>query len=55
MLIMDYLWLVPMDGKATQLVGPAQVNSTVFADGLDVDPNTGIVYFTIASAKFQLK
>jgi len=44
-----------MDGKATQLVGPAQVNSTVFADGLDVDPNTGIVYFTIASAKFQLK
>lgn len=45
----------PNGGKATQLVGPAQANSTVFADGLDVDPNTGIVYFTIASTKFQLK
>lgn len=45
----------PNGGKATQLVGPAQSNSTVFANGLDVDSNTGIVYFTIASTKFQPK
>ena len=43
----------PNGGKATQFVGPAQSKSTVFANGLDVDPNTGIVYFTIASTKFQ--
>ncbi|RHN63783.1 putative strictosidine synthase [Medicago truncatula] len=45
----------PNGGNATQLVGPTQANSTVSADGLDVDPNTGIIYFTIASTKFQLK
>jgi len=45
----------PNGGKATQLVGPAQANFSVFADGLDVDPHTGIVYFTIASTKFQLR
>jgi len=45
----------PNGGKATQLVGPAQANFSVFADGLDVDPHTGIVYFTIASTNFQLK
>jgi len=53
-----YLGLVkvsPDGGNVTQLVGPAQGNSTMFADGLDVDPDTGIVYFTVASTNFQLK
>jgi len=53
-----YLGLVkvsPDGGNVTQLVGPAKSNSTMFADGLDVDPDTGIVYFTVASTNFQLK
>ncbi|XP_057420439.1 protein STRICTOSIDINE SYNTHASE-LIKE 12-like [Lotus japonicus] len=37
-------------GPPIQLVGPAQGNSSMFADGLDIDPDTGIVYFTEASA-----
>ncbi|XP_058732907.1 protein STRICTOSIDINE SYNTHASE-LIKE 12-like [Vicia villosa] len=45
----------PDGGNVTQLVGPEQGNTTMFADGLDVDPDTGIVYFTIASTNFQLK
>ncbi|GAU19003.1 hypothetical protein TSUD_193410 [Trifolium subterraneum] len=53
-----YLGLVkvsPDGGNVTQLFGPAQGNSTRFTDGLDVDPDTGIVYFTEASTNFQLK
>ncbi|PNX96636.1 strictosidine synthase 1-like protein [Trifolium pratense] len=42
-------------GNVTQLTAPAQGNSTRFADGLDVDPDTGIVYYTIASTTYQLK
>lgn len=42
-------------GPPIQLVGPAQGNSSMFADGLDIDPDTGIVYFTEASANFQIK
>ncbi|GAU19002.1 hypothetical protein TSUD_193400 [Trifolium subterraneum] len=45
----------PDGGNLTQLVGPAQGNSTRFTNGLDVDPDTGIVYFTEASTNFQLK
>ncbi|RHN42410.1 putative strictosidine synthase transcription factor WD40-like family [Medicago truncatula] len=45
----------PDGANVTQLVGPAQANSTKFADGLDVDSDTGIVYFTEASTNFQLK
>ncbi|PNX59247.1 strictosidine synthase 1-like protein, partial [Trifolium pratense] len=43
-------------GNVTQLGGPTQANSTTrFADGLDVDPDTGIIYFTIANTNYQLK
>ncbi|CAJ2662648.1 unnamed protein product [Trifolium pratense] len=45
----------PYGGNVTQLVGPAQGNSNRFTDGLDVVPYTGVVYFTEASANFQLK
>ncbi|KAK2357671.1 protein STRICTOSIDINE SYNTHASE-LIKE [Trifolium repens] len=45
----------PDGGNVTQLVGPEQGNSTRFTNGLDVDPDTGIVYFTEASTNFQLK
>ncbi|XP_045832507.1 protein STRICTOSIDINE SYNTHASE-LIKE 12-like [Trifolium pratense] len=45
----------PDGGNVTQLVGPAQGNSTRFTNGLDVDPDTGMVYFTEASTNFQLK
>lgn len=42
-------------GSPTQLVGAAQNNSFRFGDGLDIDPETGIVYFTEASTNFQIK
>ncbi|XP_004508606.1 protein STRICTOSIDINE SYNTHASE-LIKE 12-like [Cicer arietinum] len=45
----------PNGENVTQLVGPAKPNSTRFGDGLDVDQDTGIVYFTEASTNFQLK
>jgi len=45
----------PDGANVTQLVGPEQANSTKFADGLDVDSDTGVVYFTEASTNFQLK
>ncbi|MED6106521.1 hypothetical protein PIB30_005514 [Stylosanthes scabra] len=40
----------PNGGAPTQLVG-----SLIFADALDVDPETGIVYFAQSSANFQFR
>lgn len=55
MLILGLFKVGPDGGNATQLVGPEQANTTRFADGLDVDPDPGIVYLTVASTNIQLK
>ena len=42
-------------GPPTQLFGSAQGNSSLFADGLDIDLETGIVYFTGVNVNLQIK
>lgn len=43
----------PRGGRATQLATAAEGVPFGFLNALDVDQNTGIVYFTVASARFQ--
>ncbi|CAK8563297.1 unnamed protein product [Lathyrus sativus] len=53
-----YLGLVkigPNGGGNVTLLPWEQANGTIYANGLDVDPDTGIVYYTISSTNFQLK
>ncbi|TKY73259.1 STRICTOSIDINE SYNTHASE 10 [Spatholobus suberectus] len=53
-----YLGLVKVPfygGAATQFVADAQGNPFGFLDGVDVDPETGTVYFTEASSGFKLR
>lgn len=53
-----YLGLVKVPfygGAATQLVAHAQGNPFGFLAGVDVDPQTGIVYFSEASSDFKLR
>ncbi|GAU19000.1 hypothetical protein TSUD_193380 [Trifolium subterraneum] len=46
----------PGGENVTRLFGPDNTYpSTMFTDGLDVDPDTGIVYFTEASTNYQFK
>ena len=45
----------PNGGAPTQLVGAVQGRPLRFADGVDVDPDTGMVYFTEASAFYQIR
>ncbi|KAF7838581.1 protein STRICTOSIDINE SYNTHASE-LIKE 12 [Senna tora] len=45
----------PNGGPAIQLVQAVQGHHFQFLDALDVDPTTGIVYFTEASSRFQFK
>ncbi|KAK4280019.1 hypothetical protein QN277_011704 [Acacia crassicarpa] len=42
-------------GRPTQLLTSIQGRPFRFLDALDIDPSTGIVYFTEASANYQLK
>ncbi|XP_030455387.1 protein STRICTOSIDINE SYNTHASE-LIKE 12-like [Syzygium oleosum] len=44
----------PLGGRATRLVSSAGGVAIRFCDGLDVDLNTGLVYFTDASTNYQL-
>lgn len=47
---------VPFDGGSpTQVVACAEGNSFKFQAGLDVDQETGVVYFTEASSNFQIR
>ncbi|XP_028763618.1 protein STRICTOSIDINE SYNTHASE-LIKE 11-like [Neltuma alba] len=42
-------------GRPTQVVTSVQCRPFRFLDALDIDPSTGIVYFTEASSRYQLK
>ncbi|KAI3416867.1 Str_synth domain-containing protein [Psidium guajava] len=44
----------PLGGQATRLVSSAEGSRIRFCNGLDVDPKTGSVYFTDASANYVL-
>ncbi|XP_048136027.1 protein STRICTOSIDINE SYNTHASE-LIKE 12-like [Rhodamnia argentea] len=44
----------PSGGRATRLVSSAGGAAIRFCDGLDVDSNTGLVYFTDASSRYVL-
>jgi hypothetical protein len=48
---------VPFDGgAATQLVANGLLgNPFGFLAGVDVDPHTGIVYFTEASSRYKIR
>ncbi|KAL1373131.1 hypothetical protein HN51_003144 [Arachis hypogaea] len=45
----------PNGGPPTQLVDAVQGTPLRFTDALDVDPETGIVYFAQSSANFQIR
>ncbi|OIW19689.1 hypothetical protein TanjilG_18499 [Lupinus angustifolius] len=45
----------PNGGTPTQLVGTVQGTPLKFAAALDIDPDTGIVYFTEASSNYQIR
>lgn len=45
----------PNGGPPTQLVGAIQDSPLKFTAALDVDPDTGVIYFTEASANFQIR
>ncbi|MED6110364.1 hypothetical protein PIB30_042153 [Stylosanthes scabra] len=45
----------PNGGAPTQLVRDVQGTPLIFTDALDVDPETGIVYFAQSSANFQFR
>ncbi|CAL0330565.1 unnamed protein product [Lupinus luteus] len=45
----------PNGGSPTQLVRTVQGTPLKFAAALDIDPDTGIVYFTEASSNYQLR
>ena len=42
-------------GTATQLVSNVQGRPLRFTYALDIDPNTGVVYFTEASSNFRIR
>lgn len=42
-------------GRPTVVVASVQCRPFRFLDALDIDPFTGIIYFTEASSRYQLK